>query len=340
MGELAQEAQTAVLTKEGLYTLREYKDESELERFVIKNYRHVFGPRTIYFDIRQTLATKVKMRVADGLLLDLSKPSKPSLWIIEHELSRHDLYRLVEPQLRGFVRALGSEETLSKIRMAMYEEIKSDPSKQRLISESLGESADLYYLIDKALHENIGIAIVIDRATPELQELVDDFSASYSVKVVEFRTFEREGEQIFSFSPLVSEAEVKREVPEKARSWQALLEWTNDATRKLTETIIMKIESEFPKVIHKPQYRWNYFYAKGDEVHPERLFVVLLLGKKKVQVRIAIDPQSLDDPKKISKAYKGWFFRRYERGFYVSSADELDYALKLIRASYEAATSI
>jgi len=64
---------------------------------------------------------------------------------------------------------------------------------------------------------------------------------------------------------------------------------------------------------------------------------VLMLTKRKVKVRIKVDPTKFEDKQKWTKPYKGWFFPRkwQEREFSITSAEQFDYALQLIKESYD-----
>jgi len=61
-----------------------------------------------------------------------------------------------------------------------------------------------------------------------------------------------------------------------------------------------------------------------------------MVKKKKVSIRIKVDPMKFKDERKWTKKYKGWFFaRKYEeREFSVSNEEQLDYAIELIKQSY------
>lgn len=60
-----------------------------------------------------------------------------------------------------------------------------------------------------------------------------------------------------------------------------------------------------------------------------------------MHLRIGINPKTFNDPEGITKVYKGFFWARLpkvqERGFNVNSEDDLDYALTLVKQSYERA---
>lgn len=70
-------AESCILATDGIYVLKEYEDEEALERLIIQNSKQIFGPKTIYFDVKQKVESKAKTRITDGLLLDLNDPSDP-----------------------------------------------------------------------------------------------------------------------------------------------------------------------------------------------------------------------------------------------------------------------
>jgi hypothetical protein len=64
---------------------------------------------------------------------------------------------------------------------------------------------------------------------------------------------------------------------------------------------------------------------------------VLLLAKRKINIRIRVDPSKFEDELNLTKRYKGWFFRARgeERGFSIKTPDQLTYALELIKQAYD-----
>jgi len=326
-----------VLAPDGVYSLHRYENEKELEKLVFKNSAQVFGTKSVYFGIKQKVESKAKIRIADGLLLDLNNPSSPKFWIVEVELSRHDVYKDVEPQIRGFFRALNMENTLSVIRSTLYEELRKDRAKLKLVRDTSGEE-DSHYFIEKVLHTKPGVIVVIDDETPQLAEIVEELSTTNEVRVIEFKTYSKGEKSLHSFTPLLALEEEMRK-PRGIRTWNELLRWTKPETRVLVEDLIKRIETELPTVKHTPKYRWYYFYS-SKEMRPDSKFAVLMLGKRKIYVRICIDPAIFEDPEERAKEYKGWFYKkrgRIEKGFVVRDSNDFPYAMTLIKQSHELA---
>jgi len=267
--------------------------------------------------------------------LDLNEADDPKFWIVEIELSRHDLYKDIEPQVRGFLRALNVEDTLKDIRNVLYEELKKDRSKLRLIREATKEE-DVHYSIDKILRRKARVIVVIDSQTPQLTEIVEELSSTNEVHVVEFKTYSRGNRSLHIFTPLATIRKKGEGALGVVRMWSELLQWTKPETRVLLEELIKRIETEFPAVKHTPRYRWYYFYS-NKEMEPDSKFTVLMLGKK-IYVRICVDPETFLDPEARTKDYKGWFYKEkvnVEKGFEVTAVNDIPYALTLIKQSYE-----
>jgi hypothetical protein len=191
----------------------------------------------------------------------------------------------------------------------------------------------MFFFLDRVLHGKCGIVVVIDEITPELTEICEDFARYADVKVIEFKTYQREGKEIYHFTPFIIEEEGGKP-PEK--DWKARLEWVNADTRSLVHELIEGLESELPGITHLPKYRWYYFYKREPRRY-ESLFAVLLLAKRKINIRIRVDPSKFEDELNLTKRYKGWFFRARgeERGFSIKTPDQLTYALKLIKQAYD-----
>lgn len=331
-----------LLVDNEIFKLFKYPSEEELERRVCKLVKFVFGSKALYFDIRQRMASKAKkINITDGLLLQLRKQGS-KLWVVEHELSSHDLYSHVQPQIMGFIRSLRNPQTLREVQLALYEEIRADEAKRKIFQGFLGPTADMFFFLDRVLHRKCGIVIVIDDITPELTEICEDFARYADVKIIEFKTYQKEDKEIYHFTPFVVEEGVievperEKEYPEYMKGWKARLEWVNADTRALVSELIKRLEGELSGITRLPKYRWHYIY-RGKSHKYESLFAVLIITKRKVHIRIRVDPSKFKDRLGLTRAYKGWFFRGRgeERGFSIKDPNQLNYALELMKQAHE-----
>jgi len=321
------------------YKLRTPKNEDELQGVVEEHYKDLFGENSIYFGFEPKLRSMAGIgSKPDGCVLLLSP--KPRWVIVETELSSHPLYEHVIPQISKFVKALENPQNRKSIVEVLYDEINKDPFKKALL-EKQGMGHEVYKFLNDVISTKPSMAIIIDERTAELDEVLGVLPLK--AEITELRTFEREGAELSVHGHLLSveeavgkeEEKEREERPEHMSSWKARLEWVAPETRGLVDKLIGKIESQLIGISGVPRFRWYYLY-RGTGRRLDSLFAVLMIKKKKVSVRIKCDPARFKDELKWTKKYKGWFFARKheEREFSISTMDQLDYAIELIKQSY------
>jgi hypothetical protein len=339
-------AQPVLLAKDGTYSQTAVK-ESELESALVKYSKDVFGQRAFYFPVKQKVESATKRRATDGLLLDFSIPKSPRFWLVEVELHEHDMMRTVGPQIKNFLSALKNEETLTKVLNTLFEELRRDQSKYEMIRKLIDPKEEVYHFLHKLLHDESsrGVLIVIDEYVNELDELKEDWFGG-QVEVILFRIYERSGNKIYYFTPYVAATgfpEKERKYPETHISWKAAYESMPDSIKTLSNQLIERMEQRFVDVEHGPALTrsWYRFLVKGIKNRKKATFLVFWMTRSHLHLRIGINPKSFEDPKQITKEYKGFFWARLpntqERGFNIDPKSDLGYATILIEQSYERA---
>ena len=322
------------------YKLCKPKTEEELQAVIKEHYRDLFGQDSIFFDFEPKLRSEAGIgSKPDGCVLILSP--KPRWIVVETELAEHPLYEHIIPQISKFVKALENPQNRRSIVETIYDEIGKDPFKKVLLEKS-GSGHEIYKFLNDVISTKPSIAIIIDEKTTELDEVLG--MLPLKAEVTELRTFEREGVGLGVHAHLLSMEEFEKEgvegggkeLPEHMKSWEARLRWVTPENRELAQKLIKRVETEFPSTSHGPRYRWYYFH-KSRVRGLESLFAVLMINKRVVSVRIKADPAKFKDAQKWTKKYKGWFFGRKheEREFSVSTTEQMDYAMELIRQSYD-----
>jgi len=183
------------------YVLREYDNEKELEEIVKEHYKKIFGEQTIFFD-KQKIQTRAGIKAkTDGFLLSLDNKE---WYILEVELSTHNLYEHIVPQISKFRRTHDSYDTRRKIVEALYDEIENSSKKKRLFRSNKVE--DIHKFLTEIIDSKPIVVIIIDNKTEELNEVLE--SLPFESKVIEFKTFTRKGsndlrDHIHLFEPLI-----------------------------------------------------------------------------------------------------------------------------------------
>ncbi|GAG26723.1 unnamed protein product [marine sediment metagenome] len=75
-----------------VFTFYEYSRESDFERDVIEHSKEIFGPKSLYIDIKKKIKKDNIITIPDGYLIDFSFEGDPRIYIVENELVSHDPY--------------------------------------------------------------------------------------------------------------------------------------------------------------------------------------------------------------------------------------------------------
>lgn len=184
------------------YRLRTPENEAVLEKWIEGNYRYIFGEKSFYFP-KKKIQSKARIGTFPDAYLIIFD-GKPKWCILEVELASHSVYDHVFPQLTKFRRAVESGTSRKKIADFFYDTIKDDAVLEAMIKKEIG-SGEIHKFVSDLVAERPMIVVAIDEKTPQLEEALLDFGGD--VKVVEFKTFQREGisDEInaFVFEPVV-----------------------------------------------------------------------------------------------------------------------------------------
>jgi len=166
-------------------------NEDEFEQVVKEHAKDIFGEQSIYFDIKHKLKSKSgKGSIPDGLVIILE--DQPHWHIVEMELSSH-AYEHIAGQVSKFINGVKSPSTQKDIVDTLYREIESDDFRKLCLKKAIG-TTDTHKFLSDLISEPAVLTIVIEKHTKEVDEALDMLSyPPQNKKVVEFRTFAREG---------------------------------------------------------------------------------------------------------------------------------------------------
>jgi hypothetical protein len=183
------------------------KDEDELEQTVIEHAKDIFGENSIYLDKKYKLKSPAGIgSIPDGFAITFGVQNQ---WhIVEVELSSHDPYSHVTPQLDKFLSGIESGKTTDGIITALYSAINENEYDKIKLRKVLGNN-EIHDFISHLIKDNPPvITVIIENNTPILYEALKKYTPK---KIVEFRTFQRENagslvhahlfEPIYSFIP-------------------------------------------------------------------------------------------------------------------------------------------
>ena len=164
--------------------------EGEFEREVKKHTQEIFGEQSIYIDRKQMLKSISGIgSKPDGFAIVLG-PS-PQWHIVEMELSSHDVYGHIVPQVTKFMTGIDNSSTRNDVREAIYDEVTKDYLLNLRLTNSIGTTDRHKFLSDLISNPPI-LTIIIEAAIKALED-VKKTLAFLQIKIVEFQTFVREG---------------------------------------------------------------------------------------------------------------------------------------------------
>ncbi len=196
---------THIVTPDGVFEAVSPDSEKAFEEKIIANAPLIFGEGRYYLDCKRRIGAKgKKFNISDAYLLDLRR-NDPRLFVIENELSAHDLFKHIGVQLLEF--SYSYRQAGRQLKAVLFEEISKVPEIQDACANYAKEKGyrNVDNLVDHLVFETPFQAIVIiDEATDDLFSVVKQFS--FPVEIIEFVTYRDEvGNQAFSFTPFLQD---------------------------------------------------------------------------------------------------------------------------------------
>jgi predicted transport protein len=317
--------------------------EEQFEDMIKEHAKEIFGEDSLYFGIKQKIVSRTGIgSIPDGYLIKF----KPLEWyLVEAELSSHS-HEHVVMQLNRFMSGIRNFESQREITEAIYGEIAKVPSMRETIRLN-SNFDDAHHFLSNLISQAPKIVIIVEQEDPDIQEACENLRVV--PQTVVFKTYVKEGAEsvhVHLFEPLYEFKRPKEIIKEEEKkypphwlSWEKRLEWVNDNTRDIVKVLTSRI-LELGEVNTKVIGRYYSFNRR--EPSSKSRFAVLMLSKKHVAVRIRAEPIAFKDPKKWTgdKVYIKWFFhhgRGQEREFRITDKGQIDYAMELIKQSYDLA---
>ncbi len=187
-----------------IFTLCEYSKESDFELDIIKHAKEIFGPKSLYIDIKKRIKKDSIITIPDGYLLDFSFEADPRLYIIENELVTHDPYKHIGEQLLKF--AISYKASGLRIKKFLVNKICEDSKMKKEVESGFSKAGygniDAF-LEDLIFEKEVSAIIIIDEITPDLENVVNQLAMK--IDLLEFQTFISSDERIRKFTPFQEE---------------------------------------------------------------------------------------------------------------------------------------
>ncbi len=217
-----------VIKKDGAkYYLYTFSNEDELEKLVKKNYKDIFGENSIWFNKEKIKNDTGIGSIPDGFVISIDDKK---WYIIEVELSSHDLYQHIVPQISKFNSAIKKPETRKKLLDSFWKDIKDEPYKEVILKVCKIKEQEQYKVIEDIITEDPKIIVIIDNLQ-NISEILHDLK--YEPTAIEFNVFAR-SEVLNDDSILVFESLITKK-PVETKHIEEFKEKTSAQTQKSPE---------------------------------------------------------------------------------------------------------
>ena len=135
-----------------IYRPFSFEDEKEFEKKVIELADRIFGPTSIYVDVKKRIKGGDIVSIPDGYVIDMTQPAAPRLFVVENEIVSHDPFRHIGIQMLKFVTSF--EDAQLAIRQFLMTEISTQPEKLARLEEGsrASKSRNIDAYLDSAVY--------------------------------------------------------------------------------------------------------------------------------------------------------------------------------------------
>ena len=200
---------SVIVTPTAIYEKIAPDNEEMFEDAVKTNAKLVFGEGRYYLDCKRRIGAKGKrVSIPDAYLIDLAR-NEPRLFVVENEISEHDLFKHIGVQLLEF--SHNYRQAGRQVKTILFEEISKAPDIMKVCERYAKEKGyrNLDNLLDYLVFETpFQAVVIIDEETDELYSVVKQFS--FPVEIIEFVTYkEKSGEKAYAFNPFLQDLSEK-----------------------------------------------------------------------------------------------------------------------------------
>ncbi len=297
----------------------EFKLEEDLERVVKDNSKKLFGEKTVYFEVKSKLDTKsLGGTIPDGFLFDFKDTENPEFYIVEVELSRHDFYRHIFPQITRFFAFFKNSKSRSELTDRLFSIIESNDKINQEFRRFLGKK-EIYKTVKEAIENSQNILLVIDENKPEFQEVMETYTDTWDkiVKLEILKQYTAENKVILALNPDFEDIAFAEPVAKKEDEEKYDENFHLDGIDSNVISIYEKIKEHMKKINPDIKLNPQKYYIS---LRKNKNFAYLDFKKKKIKIAVMLP---LEIGKKEIKNYRLREFTEGVQRFYAHKSFEV-----------------
>jgi len=213
-----------------------FRDESELEEVVSKNYKLLFGEYSIYLPQQHIKTTAGFVAIPDAIVLNF----RDRIWyVVEVELARHGIWSHIVPQITKHLVAIENHEVKRKLIDMFTNEVgKSEELKNKFAELGISE-LEVRKVIEDIIERPPILAVPIDYIPVDLKDFARVLKNE--VRLIEIEKYVSEEAQnvaykIPEYLP-TPPPEIEREGEKKVISREEFLRQCDEPAKHLFESL-------------------------------------------------------------------------------------------------------
>jgi len=321
----------------------EFSLEKDFEEEIKRNYKKLFGEKSIYIDIKNKIESiSLGGAIPDGILFDLEDPEEIQFYLVEIELSKHDFYRHIFPQITKFFAFYKNPTSQRNLIESLYSFISENVEIKRRFEELIS-SPEIFKGIQDAVENNGKILLITDGEKPEIEEAQEIYTDTWDKLVRQeiLNIYSHEDKEVIILQPDFLE---KGLIIEQAEA-------NMEAEKKISYTENYHLEGINPSIISVYSKLKEYLISleKNIEINPQKYYISFRKKRnfayfdiKKSKINIAI-MVPFEEGKMIIKQHKMREFTEGIQKFYgrpsfeikIENNEGLEEVFELLKRAYE-----
>lgn len=182
----------------------EYSDEDEFEQVILEHANDIFGPKSVFINIKKRIGEDNIVTIPDGYIIDFSFEKDPRLYIIEVELVTHDPYKHIGQQLLRF--AISYKASGRNIKAFLLENVLKEKLKKDTVEQGFKKAGfrNIDAFFESIIFEKpVAAIVIVDQSTDDLANVLNQLTMK--TDIIEFQTFISDRKSIFKFTPFQQE---------------------------------------------------------------------------------------------------------------------------------------
>ncbi len=249
-----------ILHKQKLFNEFTYSKEEHFEKDIVKHASFLFGNKTVYIDAKKKIGARaIGNTIPDGYLFDFRDKKNPEFYIVEVELSKHDFYRHIFPQITKFFGFFKNTKSQADFIEKIHTQISEDKELIEQFRKHIGDK-ELFKFCKDTIENSHNVLLVIDRLKKELPDIIDIYTDTWGkmLKVMEIKKCKFKDEELFIVEPEFADLEDSTiqtfDSDEEAIITEEFhTEYVEEKTKLLYQQLKSKLLQELPNLIFNPK---------------------------------------------------------------------------------------